>query len=314
MCEILSSFLTLVCIQREPKKMKISSIDIGSNAIRQLIVEVKPDGNWKTLKKHRETIRLGSDVFSVAAVILPQTQQRLIAAFKRMAKHNKKYKVDRSLAFATSAFRDAKNRKPILAAIYKASKIKIKIISGKKEAELIRKAVQNAIGLNSCPCLLIDIGGGSVELTHLQNKSITYSKSFKWGMVRTLAEARMANCSAIQIVRTNLAKNLRKLPNGHFEFAVGTGGNLDALAKLKLVALKKGPNTLITFDELTEIYRLFTKTRPALRAEKFNLRPDRVDVIEPAMYLTLQLMRNYGIRKIKIPGTGLKEGAILSLL
>ncbi len=88
--------------------MRLSSIDIGSNAIRQLIVEVQPDGGWKILKKHRETIRLGSDVFSVGA-IRPQTLLRLISAFRRMAKNNKKYKVDRSLAFATSAFRDAKN-------------------------------------------------------------------------------------------------------------------------------------------------------------------------------------------------------------
>lgn len=314
MCEILSSFLTLVCIQRKPKKMRISSIDIGSNAIRQLIVEVRPDGTWKPLKKHRETIRLGSDVFNSSATIRPPTQKRLITAFKRMAKHNKKFKIDHSLAFATSAFRDAKNRKPILSAIYKASQIKIKVISGKKEAELIRKAVQNAIGVSSSHCLLIDIGGGSVELTHLRNKSIHYSKSFKWGMVRTLAEARKANCTTTRIVRNNLAKNKRKLPHGRFDLAVGTGGNLDALARLKLVALKKGPNTLVTYDELVEIYRLFMKTRSTLRAEKFNLKPDRVDVIEPAMYLTIQLMKKYDIKKLKIPGTGLKEGAILSLL
>ena len=106
--------------------MRISSIDIGSNAIRQLVVEVLPDGSWKVLKKHRETIRLGSDVFTLGE-IRNTTLTRLIAAFKRMDKNNKKYKVDRSLAFATSAFRDARNKKPILSAIYRHSHIKIKI-------------------------------------------------------------------------------------------------------------------------------------------------------------------------------------------
>ena len=98
--------------------MRLSSIDIGSNAIRQLIVEIKPDGAWKVLKKHRETIRLGTDVFD-DGLIHVNTQKRLILAFKRMARLNRKFKVDRSLAFATSAFRDAKNRKLILSAIYK---------------------------------------------------------------------------------------------------------------------------------------------------------------------------------------------------
>ncbi len=96
--------------------MRLSSIDIGSNAIRQLIVEVQPDGGWKILKKHRETIRLGSDVFTIGSIRI-KTLVRLILAFKRMAKNNKKYRVEKSLAFATSAFRDAKNKKPILTAI-----------------------------------------------------------------------------------------------------------------------------------------------------------------------------------------------------
>ncbi len=293
--------------------MRISSIDIGSNAIRQLVVEVLPDGTWKVLKKHRETIRLGSDVFSLGE-IQNTTLTRLIAAFKRMEKNNKKYKVDRSLAFATSAFRDARNRKPILSAIYRHSHIKIKIISGKIEAELIRKAVQKAIGINSSNCLLIDIGGGSVELTHLQNNKIHYSKSFKWGMVRTLTQAQQQKRSSTRIVEQNLKRELKKLPKGPFEVAIGTGGNLDAMARFKLTTLKKGPNTLVTFAELNLLYKMLMKTKPELRAAKFGLKPDRVDVIEPAIYLTLALMKKYKIKKLKIPGTGLKEGAILSLL
>ena len=293
--------------------MRLSSIDIGSNAIRQLIVEIQPDGGWKILKKHRETIRLGSDVFTVGS-IRTKTLVRLILAFKRMSKNNKKFRVDKSLAFATSAFRDAKNRKPVLAAIYQTSKIKIKIISGKTEAELIRKAVQNSIGISSERCLLIDIGGGSVELTHLENKKIHYSKSFKWGMVRTLSQALKASCPTTKIVSQNLKRNQKSLPKGPFDVAIGTGGNLDALAKLKLVALKTGPNTMVTIEELEKIYKVFVATKPALRAETFKLKPDRVDVIEPAMFLTLSLMKKYHIPKLKIPGTGLKEGAILSLL
>lgn len=305
--------MTLVCIQRKPKKMRFSSIDIGSNAIRQLIVEIKPDGGWKVLKKHRETIRLGTDVFDDGLIHL-HTQKRLILAFKRMAKLNRKYRVVRSLAFATSAFRDAKNKKLILSAIFKFSKIKIKVISGRKEAELIRRAVQNSVGLDNRHCLLIDIGGGSVELTHLQKNKIYYSQSFKWGMVRTITESKVQAKTPQRILSEKLSMSGKHLPKGPFNIAIGTGGNLDALAKLKLIALKKGPNTVITKAELQKIYKTFTRTKPTERALKFKLKPDRVDVIEPAMFLTLTLMKKYKINKIKIPGTGLKEGAILSLL
>ena len=86
--------------------MRFSSIDIGSNAIRQLIVEIKLDGGWTVLKKHRETIRLGTDVF-VDGTIHPTTQKRLILAFKRMARLNKKYNdLIQDYAYLQSQFTD----------------------------------------------------------------------------------------------------------------------------------------------------------------------------------------------------------------
>lgn len=293
--------------------MRISSIDIGSNAIRQVIVEIDPAGGWKVLKKHRENIRLGADVFN-GDLIKSTTQTKLVWAFRRMARLCKKYDVDRSLAYATSAFRDARNRKPILSAIYKTSGIRIKVISGTREAELIRLAVQSTIGINNEKCLLIDIGGGSIELTEVYKNKINFSRSFKWGMVRMLSEAQRAEISAQKLLELKLIEEKRNLPDGPYDIAIGTGGNIDAISKLKLLVLKKGPNTVVTREEIEKIYRIFTKTPLSLRTSRFNLKPDRVDVLEPALFLTLSLMKKYKIRKIKIPGVGLKEGAILSLL
>lgn len=293
--------------------MRISSIDIGSNAIRQLIAEIGPDGSLKILKKHRETIRLGADVFH-GGLIQEHTQKRLMIAFRRMALLSRKFKVDRQIAYATSAFRDARNKKPILAAIYKESGIRIKVISGQKEAELIRIAVQKTIGLNNEKCLLIDIGGGSIELTQLEKNKIAFSKSFKWGMVRMLAEAESLNMSARQLLQQKIEQQQNKLPQGSFDIAIGTGGNMDAMSRLKLKILKKGPNTFITRAELEKIEHIFTQTAINERITRFNIKPDRADVLEPALFLTLALMKKYEIKKLKIPGVGLKEGAILSLL
>lgn len=293
--------------------MRISSIDIGSNAIRQLIAEIDPNGGWKVLKKHRENIRLGADVFN-GGEIKASTQKKLILAFNRMARLAKKHKVDRSLAYATSAFRDATNKKPILSAIYKSSGIRIEVISGAKEANLIRLAVQSTIGIHNEKCLLIDIGGGSIELTEIYKKRIQFSKSFKLGMVRMLSEAREVETTPQLRLKDKLEKEKRNLPLGKFDLAIGTGGNLDSISKLKLFILKKGPNTFATQKEIEKIYKIFQKTPLEKRMQKFNLKADRVDVLEPALYLTLTLMKKYKIKKIKFPGVGLKEGAILSLL
>ncbi len=293
--------------------MRISSIDIGSNAIRQLIVDVDINGGWTILKKHREPIRLGHDVF-LYKKITPPTERRLIMAFKRMARLNRKFKVDKCLALATSAFRDAKNKRPVMTKISQASGLKIEIITGQKEARLIRKAVENNICLNDEHCLLIDIGGGSVELTHIQKNKIFYSRSFKWGMVRTLTEAQAKNKKPQIICKENLKKANRLLPKRTFDLVVGTGGNLDAIGKLKLGLLKHGPNTLVTATELKLIYKRFMKIKPADRMAKLDLKADRVDVIEPALFLMLQLIKKYRVKRIKIPCVGLKEGAIYSLL
>lgn len=293
--------------------MRISSIDIGSNAIRQLIAEIDPHGGWKVIKKHRENIRLGADVFN-GGEITPATQKRLIAAFKRMAKLIKKYKADRSLAYATSAFRDATNKKPILSAIRKTSGVHIQVISGAREADLIRLAVQSAIGIHDEKCLLIDIGGGSIELTEVFKKKINFSKSLKWGMVRMLSEARTKKISAQAHLKNKMVRESKHLPRGRFDIAIGTGGNIDSISKLKLLLLKKGPNTVVTHQEVEKIYKIFLKTPLEQRMKKFNLKADRIDVLEPALFLTLSLMKRYQIKKIKIPGVGLKEGAILSLL
>ena len=293
--------------------MRISSIDIGSNAIRQLIAEIDPNGGWRVLKKHRENIRLGADVFN-GGKIKASTQNKLLLAFKRMARLSKKYKADRSLAYATSAFRDATNKKPILSAIYKASGIRIQVISGSREAELIRLAVQNAIGIHDEKCLLLDIGGGSIELTEVFKNKINFSKSFKLGMVRMISEAREAQLSPQRHLKEKLRQENKNFPRGKFDVIVGTGGNIDSISKLKLLVLRKGPNTVVTQKELAKIYKSFLKTPLEKRTRQFNLKPDRVDVLEPALYLVLTLMKKYKVQKMKIPGVGLKEGAILSLL
>lgn len=293
--------------------MRISSIDIGSNAIRQLIVDVDSNGVWTVIKKHREPIRLGHDVF-IHNKIMEPTERRLIFAFKRMARLTKKFKVEKSLILATSAFRDATNRLPLIRKIQTLTGLKIEVISGQKEAKLIRQAVQNNICLNNEHCLLIDIGGGSVELTHLQNNKIFFCQSFKWGMVRTITDASLENKSPQTVLKDHLKKANTLLPKRAFELAIGTGGNLDAIGRLKLSLLKKGPNTLVTFAELKLIYKKFLKMKPMDRMKKLDLKADRIDVIEPAMFLTMQLMKKYKIKKLKIPCVGLKEGAIYSLL
>ncbi len=289
--------------------MRVSSIDVGSNAIRLVIIEIHENGQWEQIKKFRAPLRLGTDVFEHKA-LLPETVAELVEVFKKIAKLNKKYKVQKIIALATSAMRDAKNNKTVVALIKKTSKVSLKIISGQDEARLIRNAILKSKSNNFADALLIDIGGGSAELTGLHQDKILFSKSYPLGVVRLLS---IKNKN--KDVKEFCEGHLSKIKNGRHRFsvAVGTGGNFDAVARLKLLLLKKAPQTHLEKAELLKIQALWQK----LSYEKklaLGLRPDRIDVLDLAMDLILMIIKRFEITKIKIPMTGLKEGSIHDLL
>ena len=289
--------------------MRVSSIDVGSNAIRLVIMEIHENGQWEQIKKFRAPLRLGTDVFEHKS-LQPETVAELIEVFKKIAKLNKKNKVQKTIALATSAMRDAKNKRAVVNLIKKTSNIKLDIISGQEEARLIRNAIFKSKSNHFQNALLIDIGGGSAELTGLYNDKILFSKSYPLGVVRLLS-IKNKNKS----VREFCEGHLSKIKNGrhHFDVAVGTGGNFDAIARLKMSLLKRAPQTHLEKAELLKIQEKWKKLSHNQKLA-LGLRPDRIDVLDLAMDLILMIINRFEITKIKIPMTGLKEGSIHDLL
>lgn len=292
--------------------MRISSIDVGSNAIRQVIVDVSPSGSWQTLKKFRAPLRLGNDVFSTG-LIQNETRQNLIEVFKKMAKLNRKYKAQKVIALATSAMRDAKNSRSIISEIKKITKIQVTTITGQTEAELIRLSIFKSQIINFKTALLIDIGGGSAEFSTMKNEKIISSQSFPLGVVRLLNLTQKRKKSVAEIAKPILKKIKLKNKTQNIQIAIGTGGNFDALSKLKLQLLKKSPNTNLTKTEIEQILKIWNQLT-LTEKESLNIRRDRIDVLPLAIELILETLKLFNIEKVKIPLTGLKEGAIYSAL
>ena len=292
--------------------MRVSSVDVGSNAIRLVIVEIHKNGQWEQIKKFRAPLRLGTDVFEHKA-LKPDTVAELVEVFRKIAKLNKKNKVEKTIALATSAMRDAKNNKKVVALIKKTSKINLQIISGQEEARLIRNAILKSKSNHYDKSLLIDIGGGSAELTGLVNQTVLFSKSYPLGVVRLLSIHKKGQKSLYDYCWNYLKRVKKETGRHHFDVAVGTGGNFDALARLKLALLKKAPQTHLEKSELLKIKSIWNR----LSLEKklaLGLRPDRIDVLDIAIELILMILDQFEITKLKIPMTGLKEGSIHTLL
>lgn len=297
--------------------VKFSGIDIGSNAIRMIVGEVK-DSEMVLLKKFRAPVRLGRDVF-LNGEISEKTLQEACEAFTKFAETNKKFRVHRCRAVATSAVREAKNKEVFLKRILEVSKIRIEIIDGVEEARLVHNAVRGVIDLDSKHILSIDIGGGSVEITFSENGMMSATESFPMGTVRILDQMSRRNLSEKQL---NVIIGEFVVPLTHYldshvnsgplHFAVGTGGNLECMAVLKAKMLKKTPINYLSLKDLEQIALGLRALSMKERIEKFQLRPDRVDVILPAVLLVQTILRQARVEKILIPNVGLRDGLLWS--
>lgn len=285
--------------------MKLAAIDIGSNAIRLQIVKVYKEKNlvsFKRLQFLRFPLRLGRDVFAEGKISLATKEKfvKLMATFKNLIDL---YEVEGYTAVATSAMREAKNGKAIREHIEKNTSLKIEIISGKKEAKILYKAIIPF--LKKKPYIHIDVGGGSTELNIFYEKKLIKSKSFNIGSVRKLhKEERIETFKEMKswITEINVInqKNLT---------TIGTGGNINKLFK---IANKEKGNTL-PFTELKALRAYVNEYSFNERISQLKMNPDRADVIIPASEIYIKVMNFVNSDRIMVPQVGLKDGLIYEL-
>ena len=181
------------------KVKKYAAIDVGSNAIRLLIMNIiERKGEEPLFTKNaiiRAPIRLGSDSF-VVGEISPKKKKRMIDSIKAFQLLMKVHNVDRYLAYATSALREANNGLQVTAEIRKKTGVKIEIIDGHREAEIIASTDLYKVVKPDQNYLFVDVGGGSTELTVYSQGQIVVSKSFKIGTVRLVGHEDTTRASA----------------------------------------------------------------------------------------------------------------------
>lgn len=302
----------------DPSLAHLAAIDIGSNAIRMVIAEHSLKG-LRLLKKYRLPIRLGADVFA-SGQISAKNLKASARTFKKFKEICTKYKVREIRAVGTSALREAKNQKAFVELIRRRSQIKIEVIDGVEEARVIHQAVRREVNLDGHNALLIDIGGGSVELTFSDKGMMTSTQTFPFGTVRTLELMKKKKLleADLHVVVGSFLEPLTHFIQSHgpgqpLDFAVGTGGNLEALGKLKPLLLTSNVRTFLTRAELEVIIQKLQKMTVKERIEKLKMRPDRADVILPAAFVVLTVMRQSRLEKLLIPHVGLKDGLIWAL-
>ncbi len=280
-----------------------AAIDIGSNAIRLIIMNVFEDNGIATFKKSslvRVPIRLGEDAF-VKGRISKEKEEALFKAmwaFKQLMEiHNPRD----YLACATSAMRNAENGAEIVKAIKDKVGIEINIIDGQREAEIV---YSNHIAENmssDVAYLYIEVGGGSTELTLFANKERIISRSFPVGTVRILHG----------LVEDDTWKEMKDWLKAEIRpFApvvgIGSGGNINFLLK----TLRKKDGASINLKRLRELRDYFGGYTLEQRIRELGLKPDRADVVMPAMDIFISTMKWARVDKIIVPKIGVADGII----
>ncbi len=280
--------------------MKLAAIDIGSNAARLQISTVLHNDDlvsFKRVEYVRFPLRLGHDVFNFGE-LTPESEARTTKLMQVYKLLMELHEVEGYMACATSAMREAQNGSELVKRIEASTGVKIHIIDGQKEAELINNVVVQA--LDDRQFLHIDVGGGSTELNLYVNRQKVNSKSFKIGSVRLL-EGKETKGSWRKIedwVEDNVDQSREVV-------AVGTGGNISKLFNL---ALKNDDSTSLA--EIERIRNYIAGFSLEDRINKLRLNAARADVIVPAADIYISVMKCAGATQIIVPDLGLKDGII----
>ncbi|MDO6738662.1 Ppx/GppA phosphatase family protein [Wenyingzhuangia sp. 2_MG-2023] len=288
---------------------KYAAIDIGSNAVRLLITDVieKDGGASVKFKKSalvRVPIRLGEDTF-VHGEISEKKIIRLTDAMNAFQLLMSIHGVEKYKACATSAMRDASNGDYVIDRILKKTGVKIDIIDGKIEAQIIATTDLGELLDKTKSYLYVDVGGGSTEMTIYKNGEINKSKSFKMGTVRMLNQkdnlreewAQMKNW-----VKTN-TKGIKNMS------LIGSGGNINKIYKMS----GRTDGSPLSYIYMRANYKYLKAMTYDERISELDLNQDRADVIIPATKIYVSAMKWSEARKIYVPKIGLSDGIVKSL-
>ena len=286
---------------------KYGAVDIGSNAIRLLVMSVIEQEGKDTLFKKtslvRVPIRLGAEVF-LDGKISENSANRMVDAMVAFKLLMKTHNIKRFRACATSAMREASNGRAVAEMIEKKSGLSINIIDGNDEAAIIASTDLKNLIQDDKVFLYVDVGGGSTELTVFADGKNVASRSFKLGTVRLL-ENRVDEgiWDEMEVWIKKELKDYKRVS------MIGSGGNINSIFKKSGKKIGKP----LSYLYLSSYYELMKSLTYEERITELDMNPDRADVVIPATRIYLSAMKWSKAKNVYVPKIGLSDGIVKSL-
>lgn len=298
-----------------------AAIDLGTNTARLLISYVDDDGRITPVIYMRRITRLGGG-FTKERGISAEASQRTVGALCEFATEIRRHGALRVRAVATSAVRDAVNRKEFCDLILKKSGIRLEVIDGETEGLLTLRGVLAEIDERCVNFMVFDVGGGSTEYTLARLEKVLFTESLPLGVVR-LTEGKIT-CQAMEekILRELLPIREKLADRGLLPFLddavlVGTAGTATTLAaislKMSAYDYRLINNYVIGLDEIKDIFSTLLPMTPEERLAVPGLEKGREDLIIAGTLITLKTMEIFSFKRLKVSDFGLLEGVLLSV-
>jgi exopolyphosphatase/guanosine-5'-triphosphate,3'-diphosphate pyrophosphatase len=296
--------------------LRVAAVDIGSNAIRFTAAEFLDASRHVELEYERVPIRLGHSAF-LTGELTDENVNATVEALASFRGRTEALGIDTYRAVATSAVRESRNGAALVERAWREAGVRIETITGSEEARLVWLAVHDRSPLEG-RWLLVDLGGGSLEVSAVSESGLEWTESHTVGTVRLLEELGTTAPTPRQLNRLleEYVGTLRlpRLGDGGFRGLIATGGNIEALAELAGASPDSTGVSRLPVELLRETVAHLAGLTNQERITQLELRPDRADVIVPAGHVYHRVATLAGAGEIVVPHVGVKEGVLLDLV
>lgn len=297
---------------------RLGIVDMGSNAIRMLVAEVTGTGT-AILENHRLPLRLGQEVFQ-SGQVSDAAIANVVDAFRRFRASCERLGATSIRAIATAALREARNRDLLTDRVREATGIEIEIISGTQEAYLLAQAVQTRVDLRRGRSVLVDVGGGSVEVVVVADGQVESADSYRLGALRMLAmlpDPAATGETFVELLQRHLHGLERRIGDhfaaGRIDRYVAVGGNVETLTDLAGPGVERlGGVEALPIDEARQRVLALAALTVQERIDK-GLKPDRADTIVPAGVVYVRIGELAHCARILVPRIGIKDGLLAEI-
>ena len=303
-----------------PGHSRVAAIDIGSNSVRQIVADVSPEGTIQVVDEMKAAPRLAAGL-SATGALSDTSVQAALEAIERMATLARQLGAVRIDAVATSAVRDASNAAVFLAQIQRVAGLRVRVLDGDEEARLSFRSAVAHFDMGVGRTVVVDIGGGSLELALSAEGVIERLASLPFGAIRLTEEFLSAGVAkkAVAKLRGTVCAGIREhLSRRNWRGAqlIGSGGTFTNLAGIHLsrqgiMTARSVHAAHIAHAELEHILDMLVDMTADERRALPGLNPERADIIVAGIAVAAEVMRRIDAREVIVSRYGIREGLLL---